>query len=63
VPVDRVKGATASIVQPKPQASAPDPGPTLSIRLTGRLRKKRTVRFSARIVVARDIDAAKRAIF
>ena len=33
-PLDRVKGATASIVQPRRQPSAPDPGPTLSIRLT-----------------------------
>jgi hypothetical protein len=63
VPIDRVKGSIASIVQPKPQASAPDPGPTLSLRLTERLRKKRTVRFSAAITIARDIDEAKRAIF
>jgi hypothetical protein len=62
VPVDRVKGSTASIIQPKRQISAPDPGPTLSIRLTNRLQKKHPVRFAARIVVARDIDAAKRAI-
>jgi hypothetical protein len=61
-PVDRVKGAVARIVQPAKQASAPDPGPTLSVHLTGRLRKKRTVRFSARIVVARDLAAARRAL-
>jgi hypothetical protein len=63
VPVDRVKGSVASIIQPKRQPSAPFPGPTLSIRLTNRLQKKHPVRFAARIVVARDIDAAKRAIF
>jgi hypothetical protein len=62
VPVDRVKGATAAIIQPKPQASAPDPGPTLSIRLTERLRKKRPVRFAAKIVIARDLDAARAAL-
>ena len=61
-PVDRVKGAVARIVQPAAQASAPDPGPTLSVHLTGRLRKKRTVRFSARIVVVADLEAARRAI-
>jgi hypothetical protein len=60
-PRDRVKGATASIIVPDPQQSAPDPGPTLSIRLTGRLRK-RPVRFSARIVPARDLDAARAAL-
>jgi hypothetical protein len=63
IPVDRVKGSVASIIQPKRQPSAPFPGPTLSIRLTDRLQKKHPVRFAARIVVARDIDAAKRAIF
>jgi hypothetical protein len=61
-PVDRVKGALARIVQPAKQASAPDPGPTLSLHLTGWLRKKRTVRFSARMVVVRDLDGARRAI-
>ena len=59
-PRDRVKGATASTVMPKRQPSAPDPGPTLSIRLTGRLRE-RPVRFSALIVPARDLAAAQRA--
>ena len=48
----------ATIIKPKPQPSAPDPGPTLSIRLTNRLRK-RTVHFSARIEPARDLDAAR----
>ncbi len=57
-PLDRVKGATASIVLPRRQPSAPDPGPTLTIRLTGRLRK-RPVRFSARLVPARNLDAAQ----
>ena len=57
-PVDRVKGAVATIIKPKPQPSAPNPGPTLSIRLTNRLRK-RTVHFSARIEPARDLDAAR----
>jgi len=58
VPADRVKGAVAMIVQPKQQPSAPDPGPTLAIRLTERLRK-RTVRFSARIQPARDLETAR----
>jgi hypothetical protein len=58
VPSDRVKGSVATIIQPKTQPSAPDPGPTLSIRLTNRLRK-RTVHFSARIEPARDLDAAR----
>jgi hypothetical protein len=60
-PRDRVKGATASTVLPTKQPSAPDPGPTLSIRLTGRLRE-RPVRFSARIVPARDLEAARAAV-
>ena len=60
-PLDRVKGATASIVQPRRQASAPDPGPTLSIRLTGRLRRERAVHFSVRIAVAADLAAARAA--
>jgi hypothetical protein len=58
-PLDRVKGATASIIQPRRQPSAPDPGPTLSVRLTGRLTRKRPVRFSVRIVPAADLDAAR----
>ena len=62
VPVDRVKGSIASIVQPKAQGSAPDPGATLVVRLTNRLRKKRTVRFAVKIAIARDLDAAKRAV-
>jgi hypothetical protein len=57
-PRDRVKGATASTTMPRRQPSAPDPGPTLSIRLTGRLRE-RPVRFSARLVPARDLAAAR----
>ena len=60
VPRDRVKGAVAMIIQPKPQSAAPEPGPTLSIRLTNRLRK-RTVHFSARIAPARDLEGARRA--
>jgi hypothetical protein len=59
-PLDRVKGATASTVMPRRQPSAPDPGPTLSIRLTGRLRQ-RPVRFSVRLVAARDLAAARMA--
>jgi hypothetical protein len=62
VPTDRVKGSTATIVQPRRQPSAPDPGPTLTVRLTDRLRKKHPVRFAARIAIARDLDAAKRAV-
>jgi hypothetical protein len=58
-PLDRVKGATASKIMPRRQQSAPDPGPTLSIRLTQRLQRKRPVRFSARLVPARDLDAAQ----
>ena len=60
-PVDRVKGATAGTIMPRRQPSAPDPGPTLSIRLTGRLRK-RPIRFAARIVPARDLEAARAAV-
>jgi len=62
VPVDRVKGATAAIIQPAPQPSAPYPGPTLTIRLTDHLRKKRPVRFAAKIVIARDLEAARAVI-
>ena len=58
-PLDRVKGATAALILPRRQPSAPDPGPTLSIRLTGRLRRERPVRFSARIVVAASLEEAK----
>jgi hypothetical protein len=60
-PRDRVNGATAAVVMPRRQPSAPDPGPTLSVRLTGRLRRERPVRFSARIVPARDLEAARAA--
>ena len=62
VPTDRVKGATATIVQPRQQDSAPDPGPTLTIRLTNRLHKKHPVNFAVRIAIARDVEAAKRAL-
>jgi hypothetical protein len=58
-PIDRVKGATASIIVPRRQPSAPDPGPTLSVRLTGRLARKRPVHFSVRITPAADLAAAR----
>jgi hypothetical protein len=58
-PVDRVKGATASIIQPNRQPSAPDPGPTLSVHLTRRLTRKRPVHFSVRIAPAADLAAAR----
>jgi hypothetical protein len=61
-PLDRVKGATAALIRPRRQPSAPDPGPTLAIRLTGRLRRQRPVRFSARIVTARTLDEARVAV-
>ena len=60
-PIDRVKGATASIIQPHRQPSAPDPGPTLSVRLTGRLARKRPVHFSVRITPAADLASARAA--
>jgi hypothetical protein len=62
VPVDRVKGSIAQIIQPEPQKSAPDPGPTLSVLLTRRLVRKRPVRFAARLFIAHDVEAAKRAV-
>jgi hypothetical protein len=62
VPEDRVKGSVARIIQPARQASAPKPGPTLSLLLTQRVTRKRPVRFAARIVIARDVDAARRAL-
>jgi hypothetical protein len=58
-PIDRVKGATVSIIQPRRQPSAPDPGPTLSVRLTGRLARKRPVHFSVRIEPATSLDEAR----
>ena len=58
-PIDRVKGATASLIQPRRQPSAPDPGPTLSVRLTDRLTRKRPVHFSVRIAVAASLDEAR----
>jgi hypothetical protein len=61
VPRDRVKGSWVTIVQPEPQNSAPDPGPTLVVHLTDRLRKKRTVRFEVKLAIARSADAAKQA--
>jgi hypothetical protein len=61
-PLDRVKGAVAEIVQPHRQPSAPHPGPTLTIRLTEHLRKKRPVVFSARIVPAADVETARAAL-
>jgi hypothetical protein len=62
VPTDRVKGSTVRIIQPKPQNSAPDPGPTLSVYLTRRVGRKHPVRFAAKIAVADSLDAARRAI-
>jgi hypothetical protein len=62
VPVERVAASRARIIRPRRQPSAPHPGPTLSIRLGGRLPVKRAVRFSARIVIARDVAAARRAM-
>jgi hypothetical protein len=59
-PLDRVKGATVSLVQPRRQPSAPDPGPTLSVRLTGRLARKRPVHFSVRMTPAADLAEAGR---
>jgi hypothetical protein len=61
VPRESPEGAVATIVRPDRQPSAPNPGPTLTIRLTGRLRRKRPIRFSARIVPARDVERASRA--
>ncbi len=58
-PIDRVKGATASIIQPNRQPSAPDPGPTLSVELTRRLTRKRPVHFSVRIAPAADLATAR----
>ena len=58
-PVDRVKGSTASLIVVDRQPSAPDPGPTLSIRLTDQLRRKRPVRFSVRITPATSLEAAQ----
>jgi hypothetical protein len=58
-PIDRVKGSTVSIIQPRRQPSAPDPGPTLSVRLTGRLTRKRPVRFSVRMWPASGLDEAR----
>jgi hypothetical protein len=61
-PLDRVKGATASLIQPNRQPSAPDPGPTLSVRLTGRLVRKHPVHFSVRITPAADLASARAAV-
>ena len=47
-PLDRVKGSVVKIVKPKKQASAPNPGPTLSVFLTRRVKRKRPVVFAAR---------------
>jgi hypothetical protein len=49
VPRDRPAGATASVVQPLRQASAPRPGPALMIELAS-ARRVRRVAFRARIV-------------
>ncbi len=49
VPRHRPPGATARIVQPKRQASAPRPGPTLTIDLAAG-RRIRALEFGARIV-------------
>jgi len=62
VPLDRVKGSVVKIIQPKPQASAPNPGPTLSVFLTRRVTRKRPVRFSVKLGIARDVDAARSAL-
>jgi hypothetical protein len=61
-PLDRVKGSTVRIIQPKKQASAPDPGPTLSVLLTRRVTRKRPVVFSAKLAIARSLDEAKAAL-
>ena len=52
----QVASSTAAIIRPARQKSAPNPGPTLSIRLTKRLRRKHPVRFAAKIEIARDLD-------
>ena len=61
-PVDRVKGSVVKIIQPKPQASAPNPGPTLSVFLTRRVTRKRPVVFSAKLAIARTVDEAQAAL-
>ena len=49
-PLRRPEGATAHVVRPARQKSAPDPGPTLGIQIS-RAAKVRTARFAARIRV------------
>ncbi|HEX5620988.1 MAG TPA: hypothetical protein VFX51_21375, partial [Solirubrobacteraceae bacterium] len=61
-PLDRVKGSAVKIIQPKKQASAPNPGPTLSVFLTRRVTRKRPVVFSAKLAIARSVDEAKQAL-
>jgi hypothetical protein len=58
VPVGRRRGA-AHIVQPKGQAAAPDPGPTLVIELAHRTKFKR-IQFIARIAPADSPEHAAR---
>jgi hypothetical protein len=62
VPLDRVKGSVVKIIQPKKQASAPNPGPTLSVVLTRHVRRKRPVHFAVKLAIARSVDEAKAAL-
>ena len=62
VPLDRVKGSVVRIIQPKEQASAPNPGPTLSVYLTRRVTRKRPVVFATRLAIARTLDDARAAL-
>ena len=50
------------IIRPKKQASAPDPGPTLSVLLTRRVTRKRPVVFTAKLAIAHSLDEAKAAL-
>ena len=51
-PLRRPRGATAHVIRPGRQSSAPDPGPTLGIQLT-RAARVRQVALAARVRVAR----------
>jgi hypothetical protein len=47
-PLSRPAGAAVHVMRPAPQASAPDPGPTLAVQLERNARFDRTA-FTARL--------------
>jgi hypothetical protein len=50
IPRSHPRGATVHVLDPRPQSSAPDPGPTLAVQLVRERRVRGSVAFRARVV-------------